>query len=45
MYQSKERSQISETVFHYLVLETISYVLNKQDIELKQKLIVNIFNK
>jgi hypothetical protein len=39
MYQSNERGNINDTIFHFLVLETVNYILSKK-IDLKQKLSV-----
>jgi hypothetical protein len=39
MYQNSERTNISDSMFHFLILETINYIL-KKDIETKKKLLV-----
>jgi hypothetical protein len=37
-----ERDNIFDTMFHLLALESINYILKKQDIDMKQKLNVLI---
>lgn len=42
MYQSNERQNMHDTVFNFLILETINYILNKK-IDSKQKsAVINI---
>jgi hypothetical protein len=39
MYQNIERSNINDSIFHFLLLEAVNYILKKEGIEIKQKLV------
>lgn len=39
MYQNIERSNIVDSFFHFLVLETVNYILKKENMDTKQKLL------
>ncbi len=38
MYQNVDRSNIYDTIFHLLVLETMNYILKKENLEINQKI-------
>ncbi len=38
MYQNVDRSNIYDTIFHFMVLETMNYILKKENLEIKEKI-------
>lgn len=38
MYQNIERSNIYDSIFHFMVLETMNYILKKDSLDIKQKI-------
>ena len=39
MYQNIERSNIYDTIFHFMIFETLNYIIKKENIEIKEKLL------